>query len=599
MYLEHFGLKSRPFHARVSGSDVFVGPQTVQSMGGIRSALQAPDAVVAVSGPAGVGKSSIVAKAMDAGFEAYTTVRIDRMTLAATDILEYLLQELGSDDLPKGTIRRFASFRRHLNRLETDGTRLAIVVEDALLLGADTLAELEALTAADSGESSGASIVLMGDERLADLLASPQLTRLVQRIRHHNTVHPLSAAEMRGYLMHCFRQAGGEFTQVFDDSSSSLIHDLSNGIPRLANKIADSAMLAAAESGNNSVTVTEIAKAANNEVVLGTETSVPLVPQTITAPEPDYDAYPSSDDESYMTDDTDTLPDLQTLIPELMQEQEVEPESPDSSIPDWEKDPTLAELRPDLDALEKAMALSQSETSEAPKAQPGVAEDAEPATNEFSEIPEITLDDSIQECIENSLIDEPGQISAAVTQEVSGSRGDSDLPEIKLAPRTSRKADQQLERISEELAKAKAVDEMGENAADTLFGEELSFIAAQVVANGSVAKSATGGIIKSSESSREPGIEQASGEQRENVSALQPEQEQSTGDGGTDSMPAPPVGSTAQPKPIEDQIDTSLTQTLKALDVRPPISGIGSSLDFDQENVLGQKKNGFLGRFRR
>jgi len=54
----------------------------------------------------------------------------------------------------------------------------------------------------------------------------------------------------------------------------------------------------------------------------------------------------------------------------------------------------------------------------------------------------------------------------------------------------------------------------------------------------------------------------------------------------------------AAPEPIEDQINTSMTQTLKALNVRPPISDRDApgSLDDDDEQ---QKKGGFFSRFKR
>jgi hypothetical protein len=53
--------------------------------------------------------------------------------------------------------------------------------------------------------------------------------------------------------------------------------------------------------------------------------------------------------------------------------------------------------------------------------------------------------------------------------------------------------------------------------------------------------------------------------------------------------PPPPPTDSAQPESIEDQINTSITQTLKALSVRPP-----QNLEEDDE-----PKGGFFSRFRR
>jgi hypothetical protein len=54
--------------------------------------------------------------------------------------------------------------------------------------------------------------------------------------------------------------------------------------------------------------------------------------------------------------------------------------------------------------------------------------------------------------------------------------------------------------------------------------------------------------------------------------------------------------SSATPEPIEDQINTSMTQTLKALNVRPPISNRDLDDDPDHDE---EKKGGFFSRFRR
>ena len=59
MYENQFGLKKRPFRANASGTDVFVGPQAARTMSGLKKALSAPDAVVTVSGPVGIGKTTL------------------------------------------------------------------------------------------------------------------------------------------------------------------------------------------------------------------------------------------------------------------------------------------------------------------------------------------------------------------------------------------------------------------------------------------------------------------------------------------------------------------------------------------------------------
>ena len=445
-----------------TGTDVFVGPATATAMAGIKKALVAPDSIVTVSGPVGCGKTTLVTRALEALGENRKIVVVARMRLDSDDVLDLLLGELDVAEKPNGTIRKFAAFRRHLKELASNSIRVVIAVEDAIRLGADTLAEVEALTAADAGESDGANVVLMGDETLQTMLTEAQLVRTQQRIRQRHTITPLSIAELRGYLRHCFRLAGGDFEQIFEANAAELLHHVSNGVPRIANNLIESAMTAAADQDIGQVSSTLLARVAENEFGLSTagfvlttqpesvaEPVAAVVPELVPKPaivfaEP-YQDKPAEQDkpvEPQVEPEIpeliqDTLPDLEILAPELAaaaaksiaqadaqptSESESEPvpapvlkpeglpivDSTGEDVPAWDRDPTIAELKPDLAALEQAMAFAQRDEPATADVKPKPV--AEPKAPE--EIPEITLDHAISQRIENNLIDEPGEISA-------------------------------------------------------------------------------------------------------------------------------------------------------------------------------------------
>jgi type II secretory pathway predicted ATPase ExeA len=654
MYEEYFGLNRRPFLAKVSGDDVFVGPQTAQTMAALHRALQVQDAVVLVAGPAGCGKSTLVAKALEALVATHRTVRVGRMSLRCSDVLEHLLEELGETDLPHGPIRRSALLREKLAQQESTGTRVVVVIEDALRLGAESLAELEALTAADAGESNGAALVVMGDARLGQLLPDPQLTRLAQRLQHCHQVRPMSDPELRGYLRHSLRQAGADFDTVFAPDVATTLRDLSQGITRVANKIVEAALSAAAASRTRPLSAAFVADVAGRE--FGLKTKTVAVPEPVPEPTSSSTAEPVivfAEETSDGLDSDDpglirhTLTDLELPTPEATGA-ETEPaateqpeaaagESPASEVPDWEKDPTLAELMPDLDALEKAMAIARgdgddpadADSVDVPVLQPEPVQQAE----QGEVIPEITLDDAIQQRIDDNLIDEPGSVSASQEEAAAGTASDGDLPDVKLPPRNAKKADAELERIATELAKAKRIEDVDDRLAETLFGEELSLAAAEVAAlvkaeqssndaDLSVFQTNTAPVARAVGSPVVDGIEIAL-ESSPCNSGLDPSASQRLNTVrslmSADVEPAPvPVGAPAEkasqpaveestPDPIEDQIITSMTQTLKALDVKPPVldrtSRIGDDqLDDDDDDAFyedQEKKGGFFSRFRR
>jgi hypothetical protein len=90
----------------------------------------------------------------------------------------------------------------------------------------------------------------------------------------------------------------------------------------------------------------------------------------------------------------DTLPDLEILAPNLATAADVE----NTEVPDWERDPTLAQLRPDLDALEHAMAVAQGLEPDTDEDEDDLKIPDEPPER----VPEITLDREIQAKIDEA-----------------------------------------------------------------------------------------------------------------------------------------------------------------------------------------------------
>ena len=148
MYEPHFGLNKRPFGAKAEGPGVYVGPTQSKIINSLTKGLAASDAVVTVTGPVGVGKTTIVNQALHSISPGRMVAWVGRMQLAPDEVLDLLLAGFGVKTQSKGTIQRFAAFRRLLAERAASGAQVAIVVEDAHRIGNDALVEIEALTAA-------------------------------------------------------------------------------------------------------------------------------------------------------------------------------------------------------------------------------------------------------------------------------------------------------------------------------------------------------------------------------------------------------------------------------------------------------------------
>ncbi len=282
MYEDYFGLKARPFRANPTGTDVFVGPQMAKAVKGLQSAFVGADSIAVITGAPGVGKSTLVARALETFGNDLMLLRLPRVKLGHDEVLEFLLENLGVADAPLGTLRRAIACRDAVSNCEKEGRRLCVIVEDAHRIGADALIELEALTAADGFSNSGANLVLLGDPALIELLGREECSRISQRTRLRFRVEPLSNDELRGYLKHSFRIAGTDPEQVFADDSSALLHELTGGIPRNTNNLVEGLLEAAADQQLRPITPAFVRRIAAEQFGLSVSPG-PAESSTITA----------------------------------------------------------------------------------------------------------------------------------------------------------------------------------------------------------------------------------------------------------------------------------------------------------------------------
>jgi type II secretory pathway predicted ATPase ExeA len=795
MYNTHFGLDRRIFRGNAAGADVFVGPQTASILTGVKKALSGTDAVVTLTGPVGSGKSTAVSHSLTAISGKNAIVRVGRFPLQRGELLDLLFDHMRIQQRPQRGNQKLMLFRQLLFNLAQNDSRMFVLVEDAPFLGPDMLAELEVVTAADTGPSDGAAIVLMGDEYLKELLASKSLARLRQRIRLRRTLEPCNEEELGGYLRHCFRQAGGDFDKIFASGAAGLLHELSGGIFRVTNNLVESSLEAAADSNTDVVALELVSRIADEEFGLtGKFTRLPEIGSK--QPEPRHsddataelvalsmpDAKPEvassetgtkasqaeEDNIPELIQDTqpalailndapprktaarreliqDTLPDIEALSEELAEtaksaaarmeseakrssmpepdapakaqpepaptadtepkpeakpgpapsvraetkpeakpepapsvrtetkpearpepaptvraetkpasveaefelELELEPETApandapiptlsdatgtvatpsedavaDDEKPDWDRDPTLAELRPDLDALERAMAVAQGrnpDSGDDPAPTPEPTLDKKPQDG-VEDIPEITLDDSINRKVDRAELERKKRLE----EEGILDEAESGAEEVTEEDRAQeQKAAAELEKIAAGLAKAKSIEDVDDKMAETLFGEELSIAAAAVAARvaeeaaaeadkaSDVAESAeksemekefenvwgeTPSVEVSIESQIEDqrgGLDISASQRLATVRALNTDKS-GTPAAAQNTAGAPPAP-TASPDPIEEQITTSLTQTMKALKVAPEPTAVNDDDDDDDE-----RKGGFFSRFRR
>ena len=106
------------------------------------------------------------------------------------------------------------------------------------------LEELRLLSNLESSKKKLIQIILVGQPELLDTLSSPSLLQFTQRVSVKYHITPLNLAETVRYITYRLKIAGLKDSIVFTEQAIKIIHKYSRGIPRMINKICDTALLA-------------------------------------------------------------------------------------------------------------------------------------------------------------------------------------------------------------------------------------------------------------------------------------------------------------------------------------------------------------------
>lgn len=135
---------------------------------------------------------------------------------------------------------------------------------------------------------------LVGQPEFRQMLESPGLNQLRQRVIAACHIGPLSAPETRRYVEHRLQLAGWTDHPLIDDAAYEVVHERSGGIPRRINLLFDRALLAGFLADRRVVTAENLREVAA-EIAGETEVAPLLRSTTDAGPEPAAPTQPLAD----------------------------------------------------------------------------------------------------------------------------------------------------------------------------------------------------------------------------------------------------------------------------------------------------------------
>lgn len=208
--LAAFGLTHNPFSPEVPIEALTVS-DAVEHFGWRVATMVAEGGFACVSGESGTGKS-VTLRLLERRLGALRDVQVATLTHARSRLSDFY-RELG--DLFGATIassNRYGGFKalraKWLAHIDSTLVRPVLLIDEAQQMYPDVLSELRVLASADFDSRAILTVVLAGDERLAEMLRTPELLPLGTRIRARLRLEPRKPDELHQMLARRLEHCG-------------------------------------------------------------------------------------------------------------------------------------------------------------------------------------------------------------------------------------------------------------------------------------------------------------------------------------------------------------------------------------------------------
>jgi len=260
MYQAYWQLTEKPFENTLDLRFYYPSESHQAALLKLRYALENHAEAALVVGPPGVGKSFVVGLLRNVLGERFRPwVEVGFPQMPAEELLAYLADALETREWDSSQVPLYRSLQRIrqlLTQAAEENRRPIVVLEDAhLMTDLGSWEAIRSLWNFSLGRRPGVSFLLT---------AQPSFLPLLERMpswEDHLVVkcllRPLNATETAAYVAHRLKAAGAS-RELFDENALDVLYQISQGLPRRINRLADLALLVSYAEGQEAVTADQI-----------------------------------------------------------------------------------------------------------------------------------------------------------------------------------------------------------------------------------------------------------------------------------------------------------------------------------------------------
>ena len=245
MYLEHFGLTDQPFRLTSDPRFLYLSESHARVKAYIEYATHIEDSFVIFTGEIGSGKTTLIQDAISRMPEDIIVAKIHQTQLTENEFLQAVLVEFGFQPYNAEKVELLEQLCKFFIEQNNKGNKVLLIVDEAQNLTKRVLEEIRLLSDLERDNKKLLNVILLGQTELNDVLDSPEMENLMQRVRLRFHIGALSVEDTQAYIKHRLTVSGASNADIFTARAIPLIHEFTGGRPRLINILCDYALTTA------------------------------------------------------------------------------------------------------------------------------------------------------------------------------------------------------------------------------------------------------------------------------------------------------------------------------------------------------------------
>ena len=260
MYESFYGLTGKPFQLNPDPAFFFRSRGHGRAMAYLDYGVHQAEGFIVVTGDVGAGKTTLVRNLLRSLAPGNLVAKqIVSTQLDADDMLRMVAGAFFGvqPELPdKSSL--LLGLERYFRRLQLEGKRALLIVDEAQNLTPRAVEELRMLSNFQTNERSLLQSFLLGQPEFRQIMQQPEMRQLRQRVIASYHLGPLGPEETQAYIEHRLGLVGWQGNPTFEPGAYDAIHEATEGIPRQINVLCDRVLLAAFLGEKHNLTESDV-----------------------------------------------------------------------------------------------------------------------------------------------------------------------------------------------------------------------------------------------------------------------------------------------------------------------------------------------------